>query len=350
MDAFVLGGALIVALVLYFLFGGADFGGGIWGGFAAGPRKERQQALVSTAIGPIWEANHVWLILAVVILFSAFPPAFAAISIAFHIPLTLLLLGIVFRGSAFAFQSLDTGVRTRQQGWGRVFGLASLVAPLLLGMIVGGVSSGKVTLHPDGYVLGGWFAPWTQPFSIACGLLALALCAYLAATYLAYEARLDPVLSNDFRLRALASAIAVGACALAAFLLSAEGAPQIRAGLTRNAWTGLLHLSTGLFAVGAFVALLHRRYATARFLAMGQTTLIVVGWAASMYPYLLVPSLTYTDAAAKPASLRLLVILLAIGVPVLLPCLYVLFRVFKGEKAFAVVDRPDDGHNPERGA
>src|SRR3954466_6248314 len=103
----VLGGVMVVALVIYVLMGGADFGGGVWDLLAAGPRRREQRALIEKALGPIWEANHVWLILVVVLLFAAFPPAFAAISIALHIPLTLFLVGVVFRGSAFTFRSYD---------------------------------------------------------------------------------------------------------------------------------------------------------------------------------------------------------------------------------------------------
>src|SRR5262245_48558235 len=104
-----LGGAMVASLILYFLFGGADFGGGVWDLLATGPRRDEQRRLIEQAIGPIWEANHVWLILVVVILFTGFPPAFAALSVAFHVPLTLMLLGIVFRGATFAFRSFDPG-------------------------------------------------------------------------------------------------------------------------------------------------------------------------------------------------------------------------------------------------
>ncbi len=112
-----IGGVMMAALVLYALLGGADFGGGVWDLLASGPRKREQRALIERVIGPIWEANHVWLILVVVLLFTAFPPAFAAISIALHVPLTLFLVGVVFRGSAFSFRSYDSrGIGGRSAG------------------------------------------------------------------------------------------------------------------------------------------------------------------------------------------------------------------------------------------
>ena len=120
-----LAGAIGVALALYFLFGGADFGGGVWDLLASGPRAAAQRRAIAAAIGPVWEANHVWLILVVVILFTGFPPAFAAISVSLHVPLTLFLIGVVLRGSAFAFRSLDMSGHRGQQRYGLVFSMAS---------------------------------------------------------------------------------------------------------------------------------------------------------------------------------------------------------------------------------
>lgn len=333
----ILGGAIVVALVLYLLLGGADFGGGVWDLFAAGPRKQAQRGLIDSAIGPIWEANHVWLIVVVVLLFAGFPPAFAAISVALHVPLVALLLGIIFRGSAFTFRTYDSGNDRRQRRWGVLFSSASVVSPVLLGVVVGTVASGQLRVR-DGVVETGFFSPWLQPFPWAIGFFTLSLCAFLAATYLAHEAE-APELKEDFRLRALASGISVGAFALLGFLLSAEGAPVIRAGLSARSWSGLLHLATGVAAVGALAMLAARRYALARYLAGAQATLIVLGWAASQYPYLVVPDLTVQSAAAHPATRKVLVIALAAGTPLLLPCFYLLFRLFKGQRAFAMLER-----------
>jgi len=340
-----LGGVIVVALMLYVLLAGADFGGGVWDLLAFGPRRARQRQAIEHAIGPIWEANHVWLILVVVVIFTAFPAAFAALSTALHVPLTLFLVGVVFRGSAFAFRSFTRvdGARSdigagdgrgedprdqAQWRWGSIFSLASLISPLLLGMTVGAIASGRIRVE-HGLVAGGFVRPWLAPFPVAVGLYALALCAFLAATYLSVEVEDDPELQRDFRARALAAGIAVGGCALLAFLLSGSGAPLIRDGLTRRPWTWPLHGLTALCAIGALVALVRARFRLARVLVAIQTIAILAGWVASQYPFLLVPDLTIWNAAAARETRIWLLIMLAAGVPVLLPSLIVLFRVFK---------------------
>jgi cytochrome d ubiquinol oxidase subunit II len=332
-----LGGVIVVALMLYVLLAGADFGGGVWDLLAWGPRRARQRQAIEHAIGPIWEANHVWLILVVVVIFTAFPVAFAALSTALHVPLTLFLVGVVFRGSAFAFRSFTGGAGVgegkkagdqAQWRWGSIFSLASLISPLLLGMTVGAIASGRIRVE-HGLVTGGFVRPWLAPFPIAVGLYALALCAFLAATYLCVEVEGDPELRRDFRARALAAGVAVGGCALLAFLLSGSGAPLIRDGLTRRPWTWPLHAVTALCATGALVALARARFRLARVLVAIQTIAILAGWVASQYPFLLVPDLTIWNAAAARETRIWLLIFLAAGVPVLLPSLIVLFHVFK---------------------
>ena len=214
---------ILAALVLYALLGGADFGGGIWDLLAWGPRKREQRALIEHAIGPIWEANHVWLILVVVVLFTAFPAAFAAVSIALFVPLVLLLLGIVLRGAAFTFRTYDRPDDRVQARWGAIFSGSSVLAPLVLGVVVGALASGRLRVAADGAEP---FA-WVAPFPLAVGLFAAALFAFLAATYLAVEAA-GP-LREDFRRRALGAGVAVFLCALALRrALLARGAGGVR--------------------------------------------------------------------------------------------------------------------------
>jgi cytochrome d ubiquinol oxidase subunit II len=323
----VLGLVLMGSLTLYVLMGGADFGGGVWDLFASGPRKQEQRALIASVISPIWETNHVWLILTVVVLFSAFPKAFAAISIALHVPLTLFLVGVVFRGSAFTFRTYDARDDRTQQRWGLIFSLTSLISPILLGMIVGAIASGRIR-YVNGAVVSGFFAAWLNPFSFVVGLFALSLFAFLAATYLTNEAS-TPALVEDFRKRAIVAGLAVGSCALLAFALSSQGSPRIRAGLTDHPLTWPLHAVTAAAATTAFCALFRRWYRLARVAVIVQTTMILLGWAASQYPYLLVPDLTLAGAAANPRTQRLVLGALAVGSVVLLPSLILLFRIFR---------------------
>ncbi|HNP72703.1 MAG TPA: cytochrome d ubiquinol oxidase subunit II, partial [Kouleothrix sp.] len=220
---------MLAALIFYALLAGADFGGGVWDLLAGGPRAQQQRALIASAIGPIWEANHVWVILVIVLLFTAFPPAFVAIMTALHIPLTIMLIGIVLRGAAFTFRTYDSQADAVQRRWSRVFAIASVITPIMLGVCIGAIASGTITVE-GGVVTSGFFAAWLAPFPWAVGGFALVLFAFLAAVYLTVEAT-DTALREDFRRRALGAAVAVGVLALLVFLLSGAGAPRIRAGI-----------------------------------------------------------------------------------------------------------------------
>ncbi|MEP7271789.1 MAG: cytochrome d ubiquinol oxidase subunit II [Acidobacteriota bacterium] len=326
-----LAGAIVVSLTFYCLLGGADYGGGVWDLFARGPRASHQRELIAHAIGPIWEANHVWLILVVVILFTAFPPAFATIATALHIPLTLLLIGIVLRGSAFTFRTYDSQRDSVQRRWSRIFSISSIIAPVLLGTIVGSIASGSIQVE-NGIVVGGFIRPWLAPFPIAVGLFALALFAFLAAVYLTLETH-DIELQEAFRVRALFSGVVVGALALVVFLLSGRYAPTIRAGIGASGWAIPLHIATAITALASLGALWRRNYAVARLTAAAQVTLILWGWALAQFPYIIEPGVTIQSAAAPPETLWFLLGALGCGALVLFPSFYYLFRVFKGAKA-----------------
>jgi cytochrome bd ubiquinol oxidase subunit II len=327
--AAVLAGAILIALTAYVLFGGADFGGGVWDLLASGPRKKAQRTLIVDAIAPIWEANHVWLILVVVLLFTCFPPAFAQISIVLNIPLSLMLVGIVLRGSAFTFRSYDSQQDDVQRRWGRVFSSASVITPILLGIIVGAVASGAVGQPRGSSFLDIYVRSWLQPFPLAVGLLTLVLFAFLAAVYLTVEAD-DPALRDDFRARALAAGIAAFGAALLALLLARRDAPLVWQYLLGSGWAALLHLVTAAAALTALGALWQRRWLLARGAAALQVTCIVWGWGLSQYPYVLPPDLTYQSAAAPAVTLELVLGVLVLGVVVLIPSLKYLYRVFKG--------------------
>ena len=329
-----LAGAIVVALNLYVLLGGADFGAGVWDLLASGPRRDRQRALLADAIAPIWEANHVWLILVIVLLFTAFPAVFARLMTVLHIPMTLMLVGIVLRGSAFTFRSYDSRRDSVQRRWGRIFAIASASTPVLLGMIIGAVAAGTVREPPvDGSLpfAAVYVRPWLSAFTLGIGLLALALFAFLAAVYLTVESD-DAELCEDFRRRALAAAFAVFAIALTDLFLAGVGAPRVWRALTSGIGAFLLHLATAVAAVSAVLALVRRRYRVARVAAAAQVSLILWGWAFGLVPFLVPPDLTIAGTAAPHATLRLLAWALGAGLVVLVPSLRYLLRVFKGEQ------------------
>src|SRR3954468_2466614 len=190
----VLAAVLALSLNAYVLFAGADFGGGVWDLLAAGPRRDRQREVIRHALGPIWEANHVWLILAIVLTFSCFPPVFARLGIVLHIPLSLMLVGIVLRGEEFTFRTYDDQHDAVQRRWGRIFAGASLVTPILFGVCIGAIAAGRVEpLRREAGFTASFVEPWLTPFSLAVGLMTLALFAHLAAVFLTLESD-DPEL------------------------------------------------------------------------------------------------------------------------------------------------------------
>lgn len=326
-----LGASLVGSLTFYLLLGGADFGAGVWSLFAFGPCGKRQRALIDQAIGPIWEANHVWLIVAVTILFTAFPEAYSTIVIGLHIPLSIMLVGIVLRGTAFALRTHD--VASKQGGggpagvWRYLFAGSSLVTPLLLGVNLGAIASGRLRDHADGSFYQTFVAPWFAVFPFSVGLLTVSLVAYLAAAYLLVESQ-DADLKALFRRRAVMAWASVGATALMALYLSRRGAPEIYGGLTGTA-AGLATLAvTGVAQGGALFALLAGHERAARSSAAAASVLMLWGWAFSQFPFLVEPDVTIYHST-EPATLRLLLASLAAGSVLLIPLLRYLYGIFK---------------------
>jgi cytochrome d ubiquinol oxidase subunit II len=329
------GAILLLGVVLYALFGGADFGGGIWDLFATGPRAAAQRQAVANAIGPIWEANHVWLIFVIVLVFTVFPPVFAAVSIALYIPLSLALLGIVFRGAAFIFRTPARGLA--KTAWERVFAVASTVTPVFLGMAAGAVASGQIRLQIGLPISDPW-RTWLAPFPLDVGLLALTTCAYLAAVYLTLET--TGALQEDFRARALAAGGVFVLLAVLALTLTPSGAPQIWQSFTTGPEAIAIPIVI-LLAVASGWAVYQRRYHLARVTAAAEVALLLVGWALAQYPYLVVPDLTVANSAASPATLRATLIVFGIGAIFLVPSLWFLYSIFKGQLPGAST-RPDE--------
>jgi cytochrome bd ubiquinol oxidase subunit II len=300
-EAIAVGVIFVVVIAAYALFGGADFGGGIWDLLAGGTgRGAVPRDLIDESITPVWEANHVWLVFILVLLWTAFPPAFAAIFAALFVPLSLSLLGIVLRGVGFAFRHTAQRLRL-QQLTGVLFAAASLITPFFMGTVVGAVATGKVPVHPTGNVL----AAWTSPTAILTGFLFVAACAYISAVYLVVEARHrgSQDMMRYFSLRASAAGVVTGALAGATFGELSSSAPYVY-----NRLTGIaLPLVAISIAAGiAVLCMLWLRFYNALFLrvtAAVAVATVVAGWGLAQYPYLFPTSLSLAAGSAPTASL-----------------------------------------------
>ncbi len=317
-------------LVLYALTGGPDFGAGVWSLLARGPRKVAQREALHHAIAPIWEANHVWLIFVIVILFSAFPRAFSAISIALHIPIALALLGIVFRGAAFAFHAYGIQTDRTRARWSRVFYVSSIATPIMLGNIAGALGTGQIRVI-GGEVVTGFLAGWTTPFAWVVGFFTLALFATLAAVYLCAETE-DPVLSDDFRIRALAAELVTGALAgLVPWRASIE-APQLYSMLMESAWTWMVQAATAAAAVTTILLLWVREVRMARYTCACQAALVVAGWGLAMDQHFVLPDVSVAYSIGYAPVLPALALAFGGGAVVLVPAFWFLLRVFKAKQ------------------
>ena len=319
----------LAMLVAYGVLAGADFGGGVLTLAARGPRRDAQRDAIDEAMGPVWEANHVWLIFVIVLLFSCFPRAFTALTVALFTPFHLVLVGITLRGAAFVFRHYGPHREDTLARWSTVFGAASVITPFLLGQCLGAVSSGRIRVGADGAVTAP-AASWLSPLPLAIGALFLAMCAYLAAVFLTVET--DGDLREDFRRRALASGtVVVGLSGLAIPLLARE-APHLFHGLLSTRATPVFACGV-VAALASGAALWGRRYRLARATSIAQVALVLGGWGLAQYPYILYPDLSVTHAAAPDGTLRFVLWTVPFGMALLVPSLWLLFRVFKGRRA-----------------
>jgi cytochrome d ubiquinol oxidase subunit II len=314
---------LFLGVIAYAVLGGADFGAGFWdltAGGAEGGRRPRH--LVDVTLAPVWEANHVWLIFCLVMLWSAFPTAFAAITTTLYLPLGLAALGIVVRGSGFAFRKVV--VRTDQQRMaGASFAASSVITPFFLGAVAGGIASGRVPTR--GY--GDPVTSWVNPTSLLGGVLAVLACALLAAVFLVAEARRrgDGDLEQWFRRRALAAAAVTGVVVLAGIAVLRSDSPRLFRELTTR---GLpLVVASAVCGVAALVLLPRAAPGVLRLLAVGAVAAVVAGWGVAQYPYLLGTHLPIADAAAPLPTLWVLTVVAAAAVVLVLPGFVLLFTL-----------------------
>lgn len=362
---------LFTGISAYALFGGADFGVGFWDLFAGDARKgAEQRAFIERAMGPVWEANHVWLIFALVILWTCFPEVFPAVMSTLWIPLSFAIVGIMLRGSAYAFRKEISGLEWKRR-FGAVFALSSVLTPFFFGAVAGAIASGRV---PLGNAAGDPWASWINPTSMVGGTLAVAVCAFMGALFLAHDADSFGThhLAEQFRSRALGTAVvtgliaALGAVVLVAdedgWVFGSEPSGSFVDGLTGRA-VPLLVLSA-VAGVATIVLVWRRRYSPAR-LAGGAAVLAVIwGWAFGQYPDMLPGVVTIEDAAGVNSTLVGTLVSVGVGAVLLVPALtwlYVLMQrgVFvapvEGEDLSAVeqamggaADRTDEATSHDR--
>jgi len=315
---------LWVGATLYAVFGGADFGAGFW--TLVGGRDERgarARRLIDRSIGPVWEANHVWLIFILVVLWTAFSPAFEAVMSTLFIPLSLAALGIVLRGAGFAFHEVSR--RAGRRGLAEaLFAASSVITPFFMGTVVGAIASGRV---PVGNATGDPWTSWLNPVSIVIGVLFVATGAYLAAVFLVSDARRagDEDLERYFTTRAIAAAVAAGAVAVVGIFVLHADARYVFDGLTSKGIP--LVILSAVCGLGALVLLRRGARRGVRELAVGAVVAVVWGWGVAQFPYLLPTDLTIAEGAGTSTTLSMVLAVFAVAVVLVLPALGLLYTL-----------------------
>jgi cytochrome d ubiquinol oxidase subunit II len=313
-----------VAVVLFFgvtayaVFAGADFGAGFWDLVSGGAeRGAKPRALVDHSIGPVWEANHVWLIFCFVVLWTGFSAAYSSITVTLFVPLTLAALGIVLRGSGFAFRK-SAFVTRQRRFYGAIFATSSVLVPYCMGAVAGAIASGHV---PAGGKAGDWWSSWVNPTSILGGVLAVAVCAYLASVYLVADARRlgQPDMVEYFRRRAIGAAIVAGLIAFVGIFVLHADAPYIFHGLTSRALP--LVILSAACGITSLLLLLRGARGSARPFAIAAVATVVVGWGVAQWPYVLPTTLKIKDAAAPSATLWSILFVFVLAALLILPSL-----------------------------
>ena len=323
-------GLMLLGVTAYAILGSADFGAGFWDLTAGTTRGgARVRGLIQRSMSPVWEANHVWLIFVLVIAWTAFPVAFGSIMSTLSIPLFLAAIGVIFRGGAFALRGQAATIN-EARAHGAVFALSSVFIPYFLGAALGGIASGRV---PVGNASGDLIESWVNPTSTLIGVLGVVTGAYLAAVYLAGDARRGDLadLVEAFRRRALGAGAVTGLIAIGGLFVVRSDAPDLYAGLSSGGGLVMVIVSAAA-GMATIVLVWFRRFSVARLSASVAVGAITVGWALAQDPYLLPGELTLQEAAAPDATLGALFLSVAIGMVILVPSLAFLYRlVLKGQ-------------------
>jgi cytochrome bd ubiquinol oxidase subunit II len=330
-------GVLWIGATLYAVFGGADFGAGLWTLLAGNSeRGRRARGLVDWAIGPVWEANHVWLIFVLVVLWTSFPEAFSSVMSTLFIPLSLAALGIVLRGSGFAFHKQAR--RGRYKRFAELlFDVSSLLTPFFMGTVVGAIASGQV---PVGNAAGDPVSSWTGAAPLITGALFVATGAYLSAVFLVSDGRRagDAEMERYFANRALAAAVVAGAIAIAGLVIYHADARYIYDGLVGDALP--LVIVSVLCGAGVLAILWRGGRRGTRPLAIGAVVAVIWGWGVAQHPYLLPKSLTISQGAAGEPTLDATLIVFGAAVVIVLPSLGFLYTLTQR----SVLEDAEAGH------
>ena len=319
--------ALFAGVVAYAVFGGADFGSGFFDATAGGDaRGSEVRTLIDHSIGPVWEANHVWLIYVLVMWWTGFPQSFAATMTTLAVPLMLALLGIVLRGASFAFRKY-AGTLGQARLFGVVFAGSSLITPFFLGAAAGAIASGRVPAGGDGDL----FASWITPTSLLGGAIAVGTCSFLAGTFLTADAQraTKSDLAEQLRRRTIGVGVATGALVLGTLLPVRADAPTLFAGLSSRA--APLVVISAMAGLVTLWLLWRRSFAVARFTAVGAVTSVVLGWGVGQYPWLLVDEVRIEDAAGASATLTGLLVAVGLAGAIVLPALGYLLWLTQSE-------------------
>ena len=327
----------LVSIFIYCLLGGADFGAGIIELTSGRKTKELTQNLVSEAMAPIWEANHVWLIIAVVILFNGFPPVYSQLLIYLSIPLILMLVGIILRGSAFTFRHYDAVKDSSQEVYSRVFRYSSLIVPFFFGLIVGAIISGKITTTPSTFYEG-YIAPWFNLFSFATGVFVVSIFSHIAAVFLISESN-DPESIKIFiskSKRAIIATVLFGGLVFISSLI--EDVNFFQSFIGNGISLAFIIIAT-LTLPFIWKAVGRGTKWPSRILAGAQLFFILAAFYAVYFPVLVRlkngSELTFYNAAAPEATLKYLAFALIAGSLFIFPSLFFMLRVFKAERHVA---------------
>jgi cytochrome bd ubiquinol oxidase subunit II len=318
-------GLIIAGLTAYAVLGGADFGAGFWDLTAGGPeRGGRVRGMIQHSMGPVWEANHVWLIFVLVVMWTCFPVAFGSIFSTLYVPMLIAVVGIIFRGAAFALRGQAATIG-EARFLGALFATSSVLVPFCFGASLGAIGAGEI---PVGNASGDPIGSWLKPTGILVGSLAVITGAYLSSVYLAGDSVRTglPDLARAFRTRALIAGVAAGVVAIGGLLVLREDARPLFDGLTSGG--GLVFVIASAVAGGLTLGLIwSERYEIARYTAAAAVACVTIGWAFAQSPYLLPEQLTLEEAAAGDATLVATLIGIAGGMLVLVPSLYLLYSL-----------------------